>query len=316
MNCIFALDVGGTNIKIGKFVQKDPNEPKKYEQELDYYIKTIISDDYHDLINQIISEIDSNLNDDTLYGIGIGVPGPVVNGVLNKAQNINWDVVNVEEEFKKKYPNTIIEVLNDANAATLGEWYYGSEIRVPNMIFVTLGTGVGGGIIVNGELIEGATGSAGEIGHIKIFPFNGRECSCGLNGCVEQYASGTGMVKTAYGMMHNGRTILSNKKRINARNIFEGAEEGDQICLDIVDKTCFYLAIALANLANSINPNRIVIGGGLSKSGDLLLDGIRKHFKELAFYSVKDTEIVLASLYNNAGIMGCLYQVLHSKKGC
>lgn len=313
MNCVFVFDVGGTNIKGGKFVQDSKGE---YNKTLDYYFKTIISDDYHDIINQLIDEIDNNIGEDTLYGIGVGVPGPVVNGIVNKAQNINWDVVNLEEELKKKYPKTIIEILNDANAATLGEWYYGSDERVDNMIFVTLGTGIGGGIIVNGKLLEGATGSAGEIGHIKIFPFNGRECSCGLSGCVEQYASGPGMVKTAHGMMHNGQTILSTKKRINARGIFEGAEEGDQICLDIVDKTSFYLAIALADLANSLNPNRIVIGGGLSKNGDLLLERIKKHFKELAFYSVADTEITLATLYNSAGIMGCLYQVLHSKKGC
>lgn len=305
MKCIFGFDIGGTNIKIGKFVL----EEGEFKLALDYYIKTIISDDYHDLLIQIIDEIDNNLNDDELYGIGVGVPGPVVDGVVLGAENIHFGEVDIKGFLKEKYPDAIIKVLNDANTATLGEWYYGDGNKASSMILVTLGTGIGGGIIVNGKLLKGATGSAGEIGHIKIFPFNGRECTCGLSGCVEQYASGTGIVRTALGMMNNGNTVIKNKKRIHAKDVFDGAYQGDKICLDVIDKTGYYLAIALADIADLINPEKIVIGGGLSRSGEILLESVKKHFASLCFYTVKNTEITLATLYNTAGIMGCLYAV-------
>ena len=296
--CILGFDVGGTNIKIGKFLfDEDKND---YILSSNYYIKTAIGEDEKAILNQI--------TDSTLVGVGIGIPGPVKDGIVLKAQNINWDVVNVKEELGSFYPGVKFTVLNDANAATLGEWYYGSTDHVPNMVFVTLGTGIGGGIIVNGKLLEGANGSSGEIGHIKIFPFNGRPCTCGLYGCIEQYASATGIAITARGMIKNGPTSLKRKFHLNAKDVFDEAKKGDKIALEIVDKTCFYLAIALAAIADTINPDRIVIGGGVSRNGDILLNGVKKHFKDLSFYSISDTEITLATLFNEAGIYGCLYK--------
>ena len=308
MKCIMSFDVGGTNIKIGKFIFDE----KKNDYVLDnnYYIKTIYGNSESLILNQIKEEVIKNTSDCELKAIGIGVPGPVVNGVVLKAQNINWGIFNVKEELGKLFPGVSISVLNDANAATLGEWYYGTTDRVPNLVFVTLGTGIGGGIVVNGKLLEGANGSAGEIGHIKIFPFNGRPCTCGLHGCIEQYASATGIAITARGMIKNGPTSLKRKFRLNAKDVFDEALKGDKIALEIVDKTCYYLGIALASIANTINPNRIIIGGGVSKNGDILLNGVKKHFKELAFGSVRDTEITLATLYNEAGIYGCFYKAL------
>ena len=308
MKCIMGFDVGGTNIKIGKFLFDD--EKHDYVLSENYYIKTIIGENEQAILEQIRTEIDKNINDCELVGVGIGIPGPVKDGIVLKAQNINWEIVNVKEELGKFYPDVHFTVLNDANAATLGEWYYGSKEHVPNMVFVTLGTGIGGGIVVNGKLLEGANGSAGEIGHIKIFPFNGRPCTCGLVGCIEQYASATGIAITARGMVKNGPTSLKRKYHLNAKDVFDEAKKGDAIALEIVDKTCYYLAIALSAIANTINPNKIVIGGGVSKNGDFLLDCIKKHFEKLSFYSVKDTEITLATLFNDAGIYGCLYKTI------
>lgn len=309
MKCIFGVDIGGTNIKFGKFIDD--------ELVLSFQVKTNSNsnDPIKPIVRQIVSTILMNLDgDDELFGVGVGVPGPVVDGIVLGAQNIYWEIVEfrkyLDEEFKlNNYPNLKLVILNDANAATLGEWHYGNGHNCPNMVFVTLGTGIGGGIIVNGKLLEGVKGSAGEIGHIKIFPFEGRKCSCGLQGCLEQYASATGIAKTAYGMIKNGETVLSEKKHINAKDVFDAAKEGDKIALDVVDKTAYYLAIGLASVANTLNPNKIILGGGVSKAGEILLNNVNKYFKDLAFYSITETEIELATLFNEAGIYGCLYAV-------
>lgn len=308
MRCIFGVDIGGTNIKFGKFLGEELKES--------FQVKTNSNekDPINPIVKQIVETIVNNLNNDELYGVGIGVPGPVINGVVKGAQNIYWGEVHLKElllnEFGKyNIFNIKIAILNDANAATLGEWSYGKGHKTPNMVLATLGTGIGGGIIINGKLLEGVTGSAGEIGHIKIFPYDGRPCTCGLKGCLEQYASATGIAKTGYGMIQNGDTILKNKKYLNAKEIFDAAKKGDEIALQIVDKSAYYLAIGLANIANTLNPNKILLGGGVSKAGDMLLERVRKYFKELAFYSIRETEIELATLFNEAGIYGCFYSV-------
>ena len=308
MKCIFAIDVGGTNIKFGKFVDDVLVESFQHKTHSNP------DDPINSIVYQIVNTIVDNLGDMELAGVGIGVPGPVVDGVVKGAQNIYWEEVYLEdslkEAFKEKgFEDLKIKLLNDANAATLGEWYYGKGEQTPNMVFVTLGTGIGSGIIINGKLFEGYTGSAGEVGHIKIFPFDGRPCSCGLSGCLEQYASATGITKTAYGMIKNGDTVLKNKKHLNCKEIFDAAYAGDKIANDIVVKSAYYLAIGLANIANTLNPNKIILGGGVSKAGDILLDNVKKYFNDFAFYSITNTEIELASLQNEAGIYGCFYAV-------
>ncbi len=305
MKCYFGIDVGGTNIKFGKF-----REDKLVKE---FYIKTLANkkDPVNPIIKNICDNIDNNLEGDELCGIGIGVPGPCMDGVVLGAENIYWNNIKLKEILNEKYPNVKISVLNDANAATLGEWFYGSGNKTPNMVFLTLGTGIGGGIIFNGQLYIGATGSAGEVGHLKIFPFNGRDCKCGCEGCLEQYASATGIVKTARGMMRNGPTVLTEKEHVTAKDIFDAAEADDKTAVEIVDKTAYYLSIGLVNIANTLNPNKIVIGGGISRSGDILLNAVKRHFKANAFVTIRNTEIALATLYNSAGIYGCYYAVTH-----
>lgn len=302
MKVIFGIDVGGTNIKIGKFQEEGIIDK--------YSVKTIVSQDYKDLINQITSEISSHLGDDELVGIGIGIPGPVVNGVVLGAQNIKWEKVNLKEILSTIYPNVWIEVMNDANAATIGEWYFGTGTQKPNAVLITLGTGVGGGIIVNNKLLEGKDGSAGEIGHIKIFPFKGRDCSCGLYGCLEQYTSATGIARTARGMMRKRNTSLKKYyRRLNSKIVFDEAEKGDEVALEVTLKSAYYLAIGIVNICNVFNPDVVILGGGVSKAGPFFLDKVRNNFKDLAFFSLKDTPILSASLFNDAGIYGAYAKV-------
>lgn len=301
MNVIFGVDVGGTNIKFGKFKLNGP----------DYLVEKFLVETAVDkfggnsvdmICDQIYDEVTKHLNGDNLIGVGVGIPGPVVNGVVLGAQNIKWGVVDLKVELRKRFGNVDIEVLNDANAATLGEWYFGAGEKLENAILITLGTGVGGGIIVNNHLIEGATGSCGEIGHIKIFPYNGRKCSCGLEGCLEQYASATGIVKTAkIQMIERGMPV---DDELTCKEIFDRAKDGDDFYLEVVDKSAYFLATGLASICNTLNPNVIMIGGGVSKSGDFFTARVRKIFREMAFFSVKDTKIVVATLANDAGIYG------------
>ena len=188
MKVVFALDIGGTTIKAGKF---------SLEGELLDYFETRTNVDPDDSVNSLINTIKELIDNvkasDELEYLGIAVPGPVVDGVVLGCENINWGEVELQKILDEAYPNLKIAILNDANAATLGEWYFGSGEKVDNLIMVTVGTGIGGGIIINKKLYVGKNGSAGEIGHIRIFPFKGRPCTCGLSGCLEQYASATGL---------------------------------------------------------------------------------------------------------------------------
>ena len=302
MKCIFGLDIGGTNIKFAKFID---------DELVDFYeAHTEVSEDaVSSIVSLIKNNIDSHLNGDELLGIGVAIPGPVKDGVVLGAENIGFGEVPLKEILEDVFPNVKIAILNDANSATLGEWYYGGGNKEPNMVMVTLGTGLGAGIIINNELYLGSNGSAGEVGHIKIFPFRGRPCSCGLSGCLEQYASATGIRRTAYGFRKGKHTLLNKHGRVSVRDVFDAAEQDDRVALAVLDKTAYYLAIGLSDIAATLNPDVILIGGGVSKGGKFLLEPVRKYFKEMAFSTVKDTRIELASLFNKAGCFGAYYQV-------
>lgn len=310
MKVIFGIDVGGTSIKFGKFsLDMDKGLDAVIEK---FTAKTMVDENPDVLIDQIYNEVYDHLNKDELVGIGIGIPGPVVNGYVLGAQNIKWETVNLKEKLNNKFPNIPISILNDANAATLGEWYFGYNHKKSNAILITLGTGVGGGIILNGKLVEGSTGSAGEVGHIKIYPFNGRECSCGLAGCLEQYASATGIVKTARSIMRHKMSTLSKIKYLSAKTVFDEAKAGDEVAKEVVERTAYYLSVGLASICNTINPDVVIIGGGVSRAGDYFINKVRAYFEDLAFFSVKFTEIVTATLFNDAGIYGNYINVMQN----
>lgn len=300
MKITFGVDIGGTEIKIGKFC----------DQQLLYKtaIKTNIIDQGKHILTDIFSKIDMLIGQDELIGIGIGVPGPVVDGVVLGAQNLGWGRIAASEIVQKHYPGIKVAILNDANAATLGEMASGGAKNYKNFVFMTIGTGIGGGIVINNQLVEGFTGSTGEIGHIRVAFHNERKCTCGLYDCLEQYASATGIVKTAIELLKQ-KSSLINGHDITAKNVFMFAKQKDEVCLEAVSMMVEKLASALAAIANTVNPEAFVIGGGVSEAGMFLLDKLEYRFKQLAFFSVRDTKFHLAKLGNDAGMFGTSYAV-------
>jgi glucokinase len=300
MDCIFGIDIGGTEIKIGKFYQD--------KLVLKTSIRTDVSNNGENIFPDIFTKIEELLSGDRLLGIGIGVPGPVVRGVVRGAQNLGWDYVEAEKMLRKRYPDLLVRVINDANAAAIGEMAAGSASRFQNFVLVTLGTGIGGGVVINGELYEGFTGSAGEIGHLPVATDHQRLCNCGLYDCNERYASATGLILTAE-KLRKGRNTILNDGELNAKNIFAAAKAGDEVALEAVELMTDKLAIALASVAATINPEAFVIGGGVSKAGDFLLERLREKFQKFCFQELRATEFVLASLGNDAGIYGASYEI-------
>lgn len=300
MKCIFGVDIGGTNIKIGKF-----HEGKLVDFQS---IKTDTSNKGENILPDVYRTIYSMLDGDELIGIGMGVPGPVVNGVILASHNLGWGEFDVVSKIKEEFNDIVVRVTNDANAATIGEQYLGGGVGYDDFVFLTLGTGIGGGIIMHGELNEGVSGSCGEVGHIRVDFRNLRKCNCGLYDCVEKYASATGIVQTAKELIPGRQTSLSLED-LSSKMIFDEAKKGDPLALEVVDQMVEKLATALSQIANTINPEAFVIGGGVSKAGEFLIEKLQNRFKELAFFSVRDTEFRLATLGNDAGIYGCYYLV-------
>lgn len=306
MVCVIGVDIGGTDIKFGKFVNGD--------LVLKQRIATNKDDDGSHIIGEVCTVVNEMVGDDTLQALGIGVPGPVVDGVVLGAHNLKWQEKNIKQELQDAFPQVYITVLNDANAATLGEMAFGGGKEFNDFVFITIGTGIGGGIIINRKLVEGSTGSCGEIGHLRVGFADERKCSCGLFDCVEQYASATGIVVTAYQLRVNRETRLNDEKILTSKIIFDLAKEGDVIALEVVDKMVEKLATALSQVANTINPEAFVIGGGVSKAGDFLLERLAKRFGELAFFSVRNVMFQLAQLGNDAGICGNYYYATEEMK--
>lgn len=298
MDFIAGIDIGGTEIKVGKF-----SDGKLLSTKL---LKTDISNYGSNIMNDIFIAIDELSEQDTLIGIGIGVPGPVTNGFVLGAQNIGWEKVDLTTKVTSRYPHVKVAILNDANAATFGELAYGSAKGYHSVVMLTLGTGVGGGIVMNDQLLEGASGSAGEVGHIRVKEDNPRHCTCGLFGCLEQYASATGVVKTAYELRKEKDTRL-NKHNLTCKEVFDFAQAGDEISQMVVEQMTDYLASGCATIANIINPEVIILGGGVSKAGEYLRAKVASKFQKLCFYAVKDTKFILATLGNDAGIYGAMH---------
>lgn len=298
------IDIGGTTVKLGlfdldgKLLYKWEIETRKIENG-----RYILSD-----IAKSIDEIleDKKINKDEVIGVGVGVPGPVKeNKIVLGCVNLGWPVFNVSAELEKLL-NLPVKVANDANIAALGEMYKGGGKGYENMIMVTLGTGVGGGVIIDGKVIAGFSGAGGEIGHINVNPHEKISCNCGRKGCLEQYASATGITRLAKEILakESCDSKLRNIEEITAKDIFDLAKENDKLCIKIIDKFSNILGRALSNIACICNPQVFVIGGGVSKAGDMLLDNIKKYYLENAFHATVDTQFKLATLGNDAGIFG------------
>lgn len=298
------IDIGGTTVKLGLFnnegelLYKWEIETRKIENG-----KYILSD-ISQSINTILEE--RNISKDEVLGAGVGVPGPIKDdGTVLGCVNLGWSVFNVSTALGELL-NIPVRVANDANIAALGEMYKGGGKGYKNMIMVTLGTGVGGGVIINNHVIAGATGAGGEIGHINVNPHEKVSCNCGRKGCLEQYASATGIARLAKEILE--REICDSKLRgienITAKDVFDLAKEKDELSIKVIEKFSAILGRALSNIACICNPEVFVIGGGVSNAGDMLLNSIKKHYSENAFYATSNTEFKLATLGNDAGIFG------------
>ena len=250
---------------------------------------------------------DAGISKDDVEGVGIGVPGPVKNdSIVCQCVNLGWGTFDVAETLSGKI-GLPVKVGNDANVAALGEMWKGGGQGCKNGVMVTLGTGVGGGVIINGSIIGGVHGAGGEIGHMKVSDTETDVCGCGKCGCLEQYASATGIVRLAKKRLaaDDAATTLRDLPEVTAKDIFDAAKAGDAVALELVEKLGTILGGAQASVACVADPEMFVIGGGVSKAGQILLDVVQKHFKERAFQACEDTKFVLASLGNDAGMYGC-----------
>ena len=306
----FGVDVGGTTVKMG-FFETDGRLIDKWE------IRTNTEEHGKQILPDIACAIDNKLAQEGISkseveGVGIGVPGPVrSDGVVNNCVNLGWGVFNVSEELGR-LTGLKVKVGNDANVAALGEMWKGGAMGCSDVIMVTLGTGVGGGIIVDGQIVAGFNGAGGEIGHITVNNDEIKPCNCGQYGCLEQYTSATGIVRMAKRKLakSNEETSLRKFADLTAKDIFDEAKAGDAIALQLVDELGEILGGALSNMACVVNPEVIVIGGGVSKAGQILIDTIQKHFVESCFHACRETRFELASLGNDAGMYGCMRLVL------
>ncbi len=309
MEYCFGVDLGGTTVKIGLF-QTDGRIVDKWE------IPTRVENKGEAILPDIAEALkkkmeEKGLENSQVSGVGIGIPAPVdEEGIVQNTANLGWGYKEVKREMEA-LTGMNVAAGNDANVAALGEMWLGAGMGQKNMIMVTLGTGVGGGIIVNGQALAGAHGAGGEIGHICVNPKETERCGCGKKGCLEQYASATGITRLAKKRLAaDDKNSALRGKEVNAKEVFDALKAGDEVAEEIVEEFGTYLGHAMANLAVVADPSVIVIGGGVSKAGEILLGYIEKYFKEKAFFANKDTEFVLAKLGNDAGICGAAKLIL------
>ncbi len=309
MEYCFGVDIGGTTVKIGLF-RTDGEIADKWE------IPTHVENGGEAILPDVAEALkkkmaEKNLEISQVSGIGIGIPAPVdENGIVQNTANLGWGYKEVKREMEV-LTGMNVAAGNDANVAALGEMWLGAGKGEKNMIMVTLGTGVGGGIIVNGQALAGAHGAGGEIGHLCVDPEETERCGCGNRGCLEQYASATGITRLARRRLAaDDKASALREKELSAKAVFDALKEGDPVAEEIVEEFGAYLGYAMANLAAVTDPAVIVIGGGVSKAGEILLGYVEKYFKERAFFANKETRFVLAQLGNDAGICGAAKLIL------
>lgn len=309
MKYCFGIDIGGTTVKIGLFTTEgELLEKWEIKTRTENHGEAILPDVAESLQNKMQEK---NIRKSEVDGIGIGIPAPVMeDGVVQKTANLGWGYKEVTREMKE-LTGIPVAAGNDANVAALGEMWLGAGKGQKNMVMVTLGTGVGGGIIVNGKPLAGSHGAGGEIGHFCVNEEETETCGCGNTGCLEQYASATGISRLARRRMERDDSPSSLRgSEISAKAVFDALKEGDAVAKEIVEEFGSYLGHALAAIAVITDPSMIVIGGGVSKAGEILLEYVEKYFHEKAFFANQDTRFVLAQLGNDAGICGAAKLIL------
>lgn len=314
MKRIFGIDIGGTDTKIGLF-EEDRLLKKETVSTICHRGTTACLQNSVAAMSGILNGLGLSFSD--IHAIGVGVPGPVdKDGVVHGCVNLGWQIEPVRDIMSRLCGGTAVIVENDANTAGLGELWLGAGAGRESMIFITLGTGVGGALIKDKRLITGAHGCAGEIGHITVNPFEKQQCTCKSYGCLEQYASATGMVRQAEELIAKGDKTPLSPEDITAKKIFDFAKNGDTLCLEVVDNTARLLALAIGSITAVFDPECVVIGGGVSNAGDFLLSKIKGYYPQFAFADTVNTKILLSSLKNDAGICGAAFLALQAAKVC
>ena len=309
MKYCFGVDIGGTTVKLGLFTTEGEIVDK-------WEIKTRTENQGEAVLPDIAAALNEKLEEkqipkDEVEGIGVGVPAPVDSeGVVQNIANLGCGYKEVKREMEE-LSGMKAEIGNDANVAALGEMWLGAGKGRKNIIMVTLGTGVGGGIIIDGKPLVGAHGAGGEIGHLCVNYEETDHCGCGNTGCLEQYASATVITRLAnIRLAKDDKASVLRGQEVSAKTVFDAVKADDEVAKEIAEEFGKYLGHAMANLAAVADPSAIVIGGGVSKAGEVLLQYVEKNFKEKAFFANKDTEFVLATLGNDAGICGAAKLIL------
>ena len=311
----FGVDLGGTTVKIAYF---DENGTMLAKWEIPTVTEHNGKQILPDIAASIRQFIEQKMIDSAdIIGVGIGVPGPVNGkGVVNKCINLGWGVFNIAEELSALvgFP---VKAGNDANVAALGEYWKGGGKGCENMVFVTLGTGVGGGIVVEGRLLHGTHGSGAEIGHVVLNRNEEEPCNCGKRGCVEQYCSATGIVRLAKRALAASQedSPLRRCGLSTAKDIFDWGKEGDPLAMQILDQYYDCMGEFLGDVCSIVDPEAVVLGGGVSKAGQMLLDGIRPYFDKYVFHAASGARFALASLGNDAGAYGAFKLALDAFGG-
>ena len=306
----FGVDIGGTTCKLGLFETTGALLDK-------WEIPTNTANEGASILDDVAASVEAKMMEkgidkSDVAGVGVGVPGPVDSaGVVHKCVNLGWGQFNVEEALSEKCGRKVKAGI-DANEAALGEMWQGGGKGHSNVVMITLGTGVGGGIIIDGKIVAGSHGAGGEIGHIMMDENETDTCGCGKKGCLEQYASATGIVRMTKKLLEadDRASSLRQFADVTAKDIFDEAKAGDVLALEAVDTLGKMLGTAMANIACVADPEVFVIGGGVSRAGDILTDVIKKYFTERAFHACRSTEIALDSLGNDAGMYGCVQMLL------
>lgn len=308
------IDVGGTSVKEGLFDGEGnllgkvsvPTPPLTDEAGYNAVIGGI---------EQLMAEVQQPVL--FVRGIGLAVPCPVpASGVITMAANITINPTELKAALETRCPNANVRYVNDANAAAMGELWRGSAEGRRSMVMVTIGTGLGGGVVVNGDVIDGAFGAGGEIGHICVNPAETRTCGCGLHGCLEQYASATGVVSNYVAECERrGETPVELSGSSDSLSVFNAARAGNEAAIAAIDTTVDYLSLGLQIISAVIDPEMYVLGGGASASSDFFLDKLRAAYAARAFKASAKTPIEVATLGNDAGIFGAAYVALRTVSG-
>ncbi len=305
----FGIDLGGTTAKVGLFTTAGELLEK-------WEVPTDSSNAGEHILENLAAAVlgkmtEKGIHAEQVEGVGIGVPGPILNSRIVPVICANlggWGKRNVSEELGTLLGGMKVLVGNDANVAALGEIWMGAAKGCRSAVMVTLGTGVGGGIIVNGKVIDGSHGAGGEIGHITVNRHETATCGCGKHGCLEQYSSATGVVRCMKKLLDENPDVPCTLRGTDfaAKDVFDAARNGDALAARDIDEMTDALAIAMASIAATTDPEMFLVGGGVARAGDVLLDPLRKHYKDYAYRSCRETPIKQAALGNDAGIYGAV----------